>query len=84
MDQVNNIRILSRKSELAVIQAKMVGKAIKDKFPNLNIEHVYRSTKGDADLKTPLSQLNDTGVFTQDLREDLIKNMIHENKLPLN
>ena len=35
MQKINNIRILSRKSDLAIIQARIVGKAIKKKYPTL-------------------------------------------------
>ena len=66
------IRILSRKSDLAVIQAKIVGNKIINKFPDLKIEYISKKTAGDIDLKTPLSEMSTVGVFTDDLRKDLI------------
>ena len=68
----NNIRILSRKSDLAQIQAKLVGLEIKHKFPHLNISYLTKITEGDIDRKSPLSEMKETGVFTDDLRKSLI------------
>ena len=70
----NNIRILSRKSDLAQIQAKLVGLEIKHKFPHLNISYLTKITEGDIDRKSPLSEMKETGVFTDDLRRSLIAN----------
>ena len=85
----NNIRILSRKSDLAIIQARMVGRAIKKKYPSINIKYQTRSSKGDKDKITPLSRMVTEGVFTEDIRDDLINNKcdiaVHSWKdLPLN
>tara|TARA_Y100001970_G_C14157137_1_gene816242 strand:- start:41 stop:1567 length:1527 start_codon:yes stop_codon:yes gene_type:complete len=74
MNKQKNIRILSRKSELAVIQARMVGRAIKDKFPSISINYHTRSTKGDIDKNTPLSKMKSEGVFTEDIRHELVNN----------
>ena len=74
MSEIKNIRILSRKSNLAVIQAKQVGKKIQENFPNISIEYIAKKTSGDIDLKTPLSEMKSTGVFTDDLRNDLLSN----------
>ena len=74
MIQIKNLRILSRKSKLAVIQAKQVGKKIQEYFPNVKIEYIAKKTSGDNDLKTPLSQMGRVGVFTDDLRNNLITN----------
>jgi len=82
------IRILSRKSDLAVIQAYEFGEYLKFKFPKVEIDYLKRSTSGDNDLTTPLSEMPMEGVFTNDLRNELIKNncdlIIHSWKdLPL-
>ena len=66
------VRILSRKSDLAIIQAKEAGNNLVNKFPNLEIEYLTKSTAGDKDLKTPLSEMSSPGVFTDDLRNSLI------------
>ena len=74
MNSLNSIRILSRRSDLAIIQAKQVGHALINKFPNISIEYITKKTEGDIDLTTPLSKMTASGVFTDDLRNDLIKN----------
>ena len=80
--------ILSRKSDLAVIQAHEFGEVLLSKYPSLKINYITKNTSGDIDLKTPLSQMPSEGVFTNDLRDDLIKKncdlIIHSWKdLPL-
>ena len=82
------IRILSRKSDLAVIQAYEFGEYLKFKFPKVEIDYLKRSTSGDNNLTTPLSEMPMEGVFTNDLRNELINNncdlIIHSWKdLPL-
>ena len=69
---LKNLKIVSRKSPLARIQAQLVAKAIRDEFPDIIFEHIYKSTLGDADLTTPLNQMPDIGVFTNDIRNDLL------------
>ena len=83
------IKIISRKSDLAIIQACLVGDAIKDRKSDIFIEYLYKDTRGDIDLTTPLSQLPEIGVFTSDLRESLINEeadiAVHSWKdLPIN
>ena len=83
------IKIISRKSDLAIIQACLVGDAIKNSKSDMAIEYLYKDTRGDIDLTTPLSQLPEIGVFTSDLRESLINEeadiAVHSWKdLPIN
>jgi len=68
------IRVLSRKSDLAIIQAYEFGNYFLSKFPEIEIEYVTKSTSGDKDLVTPLSEMPSEGVFTNDLRDELIRN----------
>ena len=74
MYSLKKIRILSRKSDLALIQAKQVGLKIQKQFSDINIEYISKKTSGDIDLNTPLAEMISSGVFTDDLRNDLIKN----------
>ena len=77
MVSFNKVRILSRKSDLAIIQAKEIGNILQKKNKNLKIEYILKSTSGDKDLNTPLSEMPTPGVFTDDLRNELInKNVI--------
>ena len=68
------IRVFSRKSDLAIIQAREFSDYLKSKHPFVEIEFLTRSTSGDRDLKTPLSEMPIEGVFTNDLRNELINN----------
>ena len=68
------IRILSRKSDLAIIQAREFSVYLQSKHPFVEIEFLTRSTSGDKDLKPPLSEMPTEGVFTNDLRDELIQN----------
>ena len=42
MKLLNTIRILSRKSDLAIIQAKEVGSLLKEKYPELTLSYSRR------------------------------------------
>ena len=68
------VRVLSRKSDLAIIQAREFSDYLQSKHPFVEIEFLTRSTSGDKDLKTPLSEMPTEGVFTNDLRDELINN----------
>ena len=72
MNLPSHIRILSRKSDLAIIQARQVGDRINQTFPDVKIQYAIKKTSGDIDLKTPLSEMPSPGVFTDDLRNDII------------
>ncbi|MDA9636664.1 hydroxymethylbilane synthase [SAR86 cluster bacterium] len=71
---MKNLRIISRKSNLAKIQAKIVGDKILNIYPDINIEYLSKETQGDIDLTTPLSKMPAIGVFTNDIRNELITN----------
>ena len=66
------LKIASRKSPLARIQALLVAERISKSFPDIEISHLYKNTLGDEDLTTPLNKMPDIGVFTSDIRNDLI------------
>jgi hydroxymethylbilane synthase len=69
---LKTLKIVSRKSPLARIQALLVAEKLTHSFPDLKIEHIYKKTLGDEDLNTPLNKMPDIGVFTNDIRNDLI------------
>ena len=68
------IKIISRKSDLAVIQAELVSEALKKTDRNISISFVKKETEGDIDQLTSLSKLSNIGVFTNDIRESLLNN----------
>jgi hydroxymethylbilane synthase len=68
------IKIGTRGSKLALIQSERVKGHLKDKFPELDFELVIIRTKGDRILDSPLSKLNDKGLFTKELERSLLEN----------
>lgn len=67
------VRISARKSDLARLQAYMVGDAIKKHVKNVHIKYSFRESLGDKNLENPLWKMPEKGVFTQDFKEDLIQ-----------
>lgn len=65
------LTILSRASELARIQASLVGHVLAAAWPDAAIAHAVRTASGDRDQTTPLSKMADVGAFTADLSEQL-------------
>ena len=49
-----------------------MGNKIIEKFPNIEIEYIHKETQGDIDLNTPLSEMPEIGVFTNDIRNELL------------
>ena len=67
------LRIGARRSDLARIQAAQVADALRDRYPEVAVEFHFRESQGDRDLTQPLWQMATKGVFTEDLRGDLIE-----------
>ena len=65
------LRILSRSSDLARVQARLVGRALQARFPDVDLVYDTRASAGDRDTATPLASLPDKGVFTADLSSAL-------------
>ncbi len=66
------IRIGSRKSELAMVQTGMVKERIEAAFPEIRVEVVGMSTRGDEILDRSLTSFGGKGVFTRELEEALL------------
>jgi hydroxymethylbilane synthase len=66
------LNILSRASDLARLQAMLVGRAIEAGVPGASVEYVTRVSAGDRDTSTPLAALPTKGAFTADLSEQLL------------
>ncbi len=65
------IKISSRQSPLAQIQAYQVGTALKSVEPTLEIEYLFRQSLGDQNQHDPLWKMPVRGVFTEDFYADL-------------
>ncbi len=70
------LKIAARKSDLARLQAYMVGRALEKQFPDLEIEFHFRSSLGDQNQHDPLWKMPTQGVFTKDFRDDLVHDKV--------
>lgn len=66
------LKISARKSDLARLQALMVGEALQEKHPHLKIEYRFKESLGDKNLTDPLWKIPEKGVFTEDFHGELI------------
>ncbi len=70
-----NIRIGTRGSPLAVVQATIIEQLLKSKYPNIKINTITIKTKGDI-TSCPLTQLSGDGFFTEALFNALMDDQI--------
>jgi len=61
----------TRGSALARRQTEMVAEALKTRLPDLQIETIVLSTRGDRELSKPLPQIGGKGLFTAELEAAL-------------
>jgi hydroxymethylbilane synthase len=73
---VNRIRIGTRGSNLALIQARKTKDTLQAAFPDLEISIDVISTKGDRNTTVPLHKVQATGVFVKELEQALVANRI--------
>lgn len=69
---MDNIRIGSRESRLAVVQSEMVMNYIKEHFPDKHVELVTMKTTGDIILDRNLDQVGGKGLFVKELDRALL------------
>lgn len=67
------LKIGSRKSSLAKLQACLVQDSLRKIHPELEIRLFLKEASGDQDLSTPLWKMGGKGVFTQDLTKELVE-----------
>ncbi len=67
------IRIGTRKSKLALWQSEWVKTQIEKKFPEVKVELVKITTKGDKILDVPLAKIGDKGLFTKEIEEAMLR-----------
>ncbi len=72
----NIIKIGTRGSMLALIQAEIVKNAFEDRFPDYEFEIVPMRTEGDRNLSTPLSEFGGKGVFVTEIEDALTSHRI--------
>jgi len=70
---LKQLKISARSSQLAKLQAYMVGDALISHNPNLKIKYEFRESLGDKNLTDPLWKMPEKGVFTEDFYLDLVQ-----------
>lgn len=70
----NLLRIATRKSQLALWQAKFIKQQLQKNFPDLNIDLIPIHTHADKHLDTPLFKIGGKGLFVKELEEALLNN----------
>jgi hydroxymethylbilane synthase len=69
---MNALRIATRKSALAMWQARHVADLLKDMHPGIAVELVPVVTQGDRILDRPLAQIGGKGLFLKELEQALL------------
>jgi hydroxymethylbilane synthase len=69
---MNAVRIATRKSPLALWQARHVGALLQAAHPGLSVSFVEMSTEGDRFLSAPLSAVGGKGLFVKEIEQALI------------
>ncbi|HEY9737395.1 MAG TPA: hydroxymethylbilane synthase, partial [Trichocoleus sp.] len=67
------VRIVSRKSQLALIQTHWVRDELQKHFPEFTFEVKTMETQGDKVLDVSLSKIGDKGLFTQELEDTMLR-----------
>ena len=66
------VRIATRKSPLAMWQAEEVARQLKLHHPDIQIEFVKMTTKGDRILDAPLAKVGGKGLFVKELEQGML------------
>ena len=66
------VKIVSRKSQLALVQTHWVQGELQKYFPDINFEVHTMSTQGDKILDVALAKIGDKGLFTKELEVSML------------
>ncbi|MGM0526500.1 MAG: hydroxymethylbilane synthase [Pseudomonadota bacterium] len=69
----NTVRIATRKSKLAMWQAEHIQARLQAIYPELTVELVPMSTRGDVILDTPLAKIGGKGLFVKELEAAMLE-----------
>jgi len=67
------LKIATRKSPLALWQAEHVKARLESLYPDLSVELVKMTTKGDQILNSPLSKIGGKGLFIKELEVGMME-----------
>ncbi|HET9746659.1 MAG TPA: hypothetical protein VFP97_13160, partial [Chitinophagaceae bacterium] len=68
---MQTIKLIGRSSRLSLLQVDIVRQKIRTAFPDIQVEVIARSSKGDALQNIPLHTAEGTDFFTQDIFDAL-------------
>jgi len=68
---METIKLIGRSSRLSLLQIDIVKQKIQSAFPNMNVEVIAHSSKGDALQNIPLHTIEGSDFFTQDIFDAL-------------
>jgi hydroxymethylbilane synthase len=68
---MESIKLIGRSSRLSVLQIDIVKRKIQSAFPNMKVEVIARSSKGDELQNIPLHTVEGSDFFTQDIFDAL-------------
>src|SRR5215204_4295574 len=68
---METIKLIGRSSRLSLLQIDIVKQKIQRSFPDMNVEVIARSSKGDGLQDIPLHTIEGSDFFTQDIFEAL-------------
>ncbi len=71
---MQKIRIATRESPLALWQAEHVAATLRDNHPELEVELVPMTTRGDQILDSPLAKVGGKGLFVKELERAMLAN----------
>ena len=71
-----SLRLGSRQSELALVQADHAVSLIHQRFPDVLVEVVPIVTTGDRNVSIPLDEMGGKGVFIKELEQALLDERI--------
>jgi hydroxymethylbilane synthase len=69
---MNQVRIATRASALALAQARRVADLLLAKDPSLSVRFVEVSTTGDVDLLAPVAELTEVGAFVRAVQQAVL------------
>lgn len=72
MNDIKQCVIATRESPLALWQAKFVQQSLRERFPDLNVELLGMTTKGDQILNVTLSKIGGKGLFVKELEAAIL------------
>jgi hydroxymethylbilane synthase len=70
---LDSLRIATRKSPLALWQTEHVAAALRREYPDLGIEILGMSTRGDKILDVPLAKIGGKGLFVKELEQGILE-----------